>query len=477
MNLLFPKVPSGIPGLDKMIGGGFTKNSVITVSGSTGSGRTTFATQFLVNGFRENGEPGIYLSFNEPKYSIFANMSAFDWNLPELERNKQVVFIEYPSSELNSFMEQEGSLLELVDTLGVERVVFDSITPLAMLSSDGDERQRSIQKLVNVIRKWGVTTLITASDVTPPDPDLPRTSVGIEAMTDGFIHLGWMREGNRRLRTLEVVKMRGSAHAHLIHLTTIDENGYRLVDAEIPEKEVKPKPKLGAGGTRTGSIFSAGREIAETGAAGGVPHAKAVGPHAAAGLGSQGAAAPKAKQTPASAGQTADSPFASKHGISTPSIYSKHTSTPSGLSRPAASSYSKPSVSSYKTPASSVHLPEAKGGPAFSLSKRAFVGETPKSGVTTSAVAGHPLTPPTRPPSALGRPPLSTPSQHISSPTMPILPSRPTIPHYGQSRPDDDDDKDVRVSHRPILPLFGAPPKAPPLPKAPAKKPPRDENE
>ncbi len=255
MNLLFPKVPSGVPGLDKMIGGGYTKNSIITVSGSTGSGRTTFATQFLVNGFRQNGEPGIYLSFNEPKYSIFANMSAFDWNLPELERNKQVVFIEYPASELTSFMEQESSLLELVDTLGVERVVFDSITPLAMLS-DGDERVRDMQKLINVIRKWGVTTLITASDVTPPDPDLPRTSVGIEGMTDGFIHLGWMREGNRRLRTLEVVKMRGSAHAHLIHLTTIDDKGYRLVDAEVAESDAKPKTKVGTGGARTGTIFN-----------------------------------------------------------------------------------------------------------------------------------------------------------------------------------------------------------------------------
>ncbi len=252
MNLLFPKVPSGIPGLDKMIGGGFTKNSVIVLSGSTGSGRTTFATQFLVNGYRQNQEPGIFLSFNEPKYSIFANMSAYDWNLPDLERNKQVVFIEYPSSELTSFIEQEGSILELIDTLGVERVVFDSITPLAMLA-DGDERVKAMQKLVNVIRKWGVSALITADDITPPDPDLPRTSVGIESMTDGYIHLGWMREGNRRLRTLEVVKMRGSAHAHLIHLTTIDSTGYHLVDSEMPETQksepaddIPEIPKLGA---------------------------------------------------------------------------------------------------------------------------------------------------------------------------------------------------------------------------------------
>ncbi|MCL6088966.1 MAG: hypothetical protein M1530_02245 [Candidatus Marsarchaeota archaeon] len=272
MNLLFPKVPSGIPGLDKMIGGGFTKNSIVVISGSTGSGRTTFATQFLVNGWRQNQEPGIYLSFNEPKYSIFANMSAFDWNLPELERNKNVVFIEYPSSELSSFLEQEGSILELIDTLGVERVVFDSITPLSMIS-DGEERMRSMQKLIDVVRKWGVTTLITADDIMPPHPDLPRTSVGIEAMSDGFIHLGWMREGNRRMRTLEVVKMRGSAHAHLIHLTTIDSQGYRLVDSGMPETEKKreeappgaaQKTQAGPAGAQKTSLPAAGQKTSQT---------------------------------------------------------------------------------------------------------------------------------------------------------------------------------------------------------------------
>jgi circadian clock protein KaiC len=226
----FPKVPTGIPGLDGAIGGGFTKNSLITLAGATGSGRTTFAVQFLVNGFRQNQEPGLYLSFDEPKFSIFANMSSYDWDLPEMERNKSVVFIEYPHHELDNFLEQENALLELIDTLGVERVVFDSITPLAMLS-EGDQRRRDMLKLINAIRRWGATTLIVAEDLTPADPNMPRSNVGVEAMTDGFIHLGLAREGATRVRTLEVVKMRGSAHEHLIHPCVIDSQGFRLTRA------------------------------------------------------------------------------------------------------------------------------------------------------------------------------------------------------------------------------------------------------
>ncbi|MFH1095574.1 MAG: ATPase domain-containing protein [Candidatus Micrarchaeota archaeon] len=249
MGLLFPKVTSGIPGLDGMLGGGYTKNSIVAVAGSTGSGRTTFATQFLVEGYRQNKEPGLYLSFDEPKFSIFANMSGYDWNLPELEREKHVLFIEYPHNELGDFMEQESSLLELIDTLGVERVVFDSVTPLALLS-EGDARRRELTKLVNTIRRWGVSALLTAEDMHGSPGDIPRTTVGIEALADGFIHLGWAHDGMRRTRTLEIVKMRGSAHEHILRPASISDRGFSLVmdnpvaPALLPDAgAAKPKQK------------------------------------------------------------------------------------------------------------------------------------------------------------------------------------------------------------------------------------------
>jgi len=236
-NVLFPKVSSGITGLDEIIDGGFSKNNLIALSGSTGSGRTTFATQFLVNGFLQGKEPGLYLSFDEPKFSIFSNMASFSWDLPKMEREKQVVFIEYPHNEIEGFVEQEGQILELIDTLGVERIVFDSINPLADLV-DREVRRQHLQKIIGVIRKWGATTIITADDMVPPDPNIPRTSCGVEALTDGYIHLGWMREGMRRMRTLEVVKLRGASHMHDIHSCTIDSHGFRLgaVESKKPPR-------------------------------------------------------------------------------------------------------------------------------------------------------------------------------------------------------------------------------------------------
>jgi circadian clock protein KaiC len=228
MSILFPKVTSGITGLDEIIGGGFTKNNIITLSGGTGSGRTIFSTQFLVEGALKADEPGLYLSFDEPKFSIFSNLSGFNWNLPGLEREKKVVFIEYPHNELEQFEEQENSILELIDTLGVERIVFDSITPIVTMF-EKDFRRRQLQKIVNIVRKWGATTIITAEDSLPPDPHMPRTNCGVEALTDGYIHLGWRLEDTKRIRTLEVMKLRGTPHKHDLHACQITNEGFEVL--------------------------------------------------------------------------------------------------------------------------------------------------------------------------------------------------------------------------------------------------------
>ncbi|MCX6769181.1 MAG: circadian clock protein KaiC, partial [Candidatus Micrarchaeota archaeon] len=134
-------VKSGIPGLDKMLGGGFIRNSVTALAGDTGSGRTIFAAQFLVKGATEHSEPGLFLSFDEQKNSIYANLISFGWDLMDLEREQKIVLVEYPQNELAAFVEQEGAIRDLISTLGIKRVAIDSISPYALLFSSPEERQ------------------------------------------------------------------------------------------------------------------------------------------------------------------------------------------------------------------------------------------------------------------------------------------------------------------------------------------------
>lgn len=129
------KVKSGIAGLDGMLDGGFVKNSVVAVAGETGSGRTIFISQFLYKGAVEHDEPGLFISFDEQKASIYSNLASFGWDLMELEREHKMVFIEYPHNEIRSFVEQEGAIRDLIQTLGIKRVAIDSITSYALMFS------------------------------------------------------------------------------------------------------------------------------------------------------------------------------------------------------------------------------------------------------------------------------------------------------------------------------------------------------
>jgi circadian clock protein KaiC len=223
------KVKSGIPGLDKITGGGFTPGQLIVVAGKTGCGRTTFGVEFLVNGIEDYNENGLLLSFDEKKKSVFANMASYGWDLAELERGRKFVFIEYPHNEMLQFVEQESAVQDLIEALGIKRVVIDSITPFALMFPEGSERHGNLMKLVANVRKWGCTTMVIAEDVSDPGHGLPKTVSGIELMADGIIHLTFVLEGKVRSRAIEVIKLRGASHKQGLFNYKIDTSGFSVI--------------------------------------------------------------------------------------------------------------------------------------------------------------------------------------------------------------------------------------------------------
>lgn len=227
------KVKSGIPGLDSLLGGGFSRKNVVVVAGDTGSGRTIFCSQFLAAGAVDFGEPGLFLSFDSQKDTIYSNLISFGWDLKELENEQKVVFIDYPQNELASISEQEGALRDLINTIGIKRVVIDSITPFALLFSNPEERKLNTFKLVNIVRGWKTTTLITAETISSSQSEVPRTISGIESFADGLIHLSYVLKKGKRERMIEIVKMRGACHQHEIVPAKISSHGFLVGEAAI----------------------------------------------------------------------------------------------------------------------------------------------------------------------------------------------------------------------------------------------------
>ncbi|RLG19308.1 hypothetical protein DRN67_03015 [Candidatus Micrarchaeota archaeon] len=210
------RVQTGIPGLDSLMEGGFIKGSIISLCGDSGTGKTIFGLQFLHEGAVKHDEPGLYLSFDEHKRSMFRNMQRFGWDLAKLEKDKKLLVIEYPPYEVDHFASQESVIHDLIDRLGVQRMVVDSVTPVALLYEGEQKRRQGLLRLIERIRNWEVTSILVSESVGDVSIGTPRSRYGIEFLSEGLIYLYNMRRKNYRDRALEIIKMRGVAHANKV---------------------------------------------------------------------------------------------------------------------------------------------------------------------------------------------------------------------------------------------------------------------
>ncbi|MEM2108035.1 MAG: ATPase domain-containing protein, partial [Candidatus Bathyarchaeia archaeon] len=87
-------VPTGVEGLDDILGGGFPRKSLITLAGCPGTGKTVFSAQFLYRGCRDYGENGVYASFAESKDAFYENMANFGFDFKKLEAKGKFRFLE-----------------------------------------------------------------------------------------------------------------------------------------------------------------------------------------------------------------------------------------------------------------------------------------------------------------------------------------------------------------------------------------------
>jgi circadian clock protein KaiC len=214
--------PTGISGLDEIIGGGIPKGSVVMVSGGTGSGKSILASQFLYNGITKFKESGFYISFDERKKSMYKNLAKFGWNFSAYESQKKFIFIEYPIHEAKEFLAQENTLFNLIVELEIERIVIDPITPLTMLYEDEHQKRQEMMKLIDTLRSWGTTTLLVSEQKGKDD------NTGIEPLCDGVIKLSEVEQKGYSVQTLEVVKMRGAEIAKKPVPYKIGQNGIKL---------------------------------------------------------------------------------------------------------------------------------------------------------------------------------------------------------------------------------------------------------
>jgi KaiC/GvpD/RAD55 family RecA-like ATPase len=217
-------IPTGIAGVDKTLGEqGIPRGHTVLVAGGPGSGKTTFAIQFLYKGATEHGEPGLYITLDEDPEEIKKNMSNFGWDLDELEREKKLAFINVspvrvaPTERagLIQLGMKEFKLVKLLEAIriGIEevqatRVVIDPITLFTLQYPDEIERIYAMRDLIADFRKSGCTNLLISE---LRGTGLEREHQFEEYLAQGVILLRTVLKGDKLSRMFQVAKMRGLA--------------------------------------------------------------------------------------------------------------------------------------------------------------------------------------------------------------------------------------------------------------------------
>lgn len=226
----FERIQSGIPGLDSMLEGGIPKNSITLLCGASGSGKTLLALQYLYNGVMEHDEPGVYISFSESPEAIYQHGRVFGWDLEALAAKNKFAVIRYEPHEVVRIIEEGGGLIrDTVESIGAKRLVIDSLTAYELLFDNEYKRNESILYLFELLRKWGTTALLTSESWVVPNATTSG-AVGdrIGFLTDGIIHLYYIRKRGRQTRALEVIKMRDTTHEVQLRKFELVESGLKI---------------------------------------------------------------------------------------------------------------------------------------------------------------------------------------------------------------------------------------------------------
>ena len=220
------KITSGIPNFDKLVEGGFEVNSTNLIVGGSGSGKSIFATQFLIEGMKR-GEKTLYVTFEEKKKEFYKNMLRIGWDLADYEKKDLFMFLEYTPEKVKIMLEEGGGAIEnTIVHHKVTRIVIDSITSFALLFDDELKKREAALTLFNMIAGWNCTALLTYEGDPIRDEGIDHKALEFEA--DSVILIYQIRDKGKRDNYLEILKMRGTKHATEVYKFKIDKEGIIL---------------------------------------------------------------------------------------------------------------------------------------------------------------------------------------------------------------------------------------------------------
>jgi KaiC/GvpD/RAD55 family RecA-like ATPase len=219
------RVPTGVPKLDSLMEGGFLKNSMILMTGGTGTGKTIFCLQFLWEGLQK-GEPCVYLSLEEDPEDIKADARQFGWDLEKYEDKGlfRIMFHDPFETDVSSV------LVNQIEYIKAKRLVVDSMSMLGLYMKDQATVRKQLGKLMKAVKNAGCTTVVT-SEIVEESKALSRFGVE-EFVVDGVLVLNYLGIGEETNRSLQIRKMRRTNHGKDIYPFKISTKGIEFSAGE-----------------------------------------------------------------------------------------------------------------------------------------------------------------------------------------------------------------------------------------------------
>ncbi|MFQ6127593.1 MAG: RAD55 family ATPase [Thermoplasmata archaeon] len=210
------KIKSGIYGLNPLLDGGINENSTMVVIGSSGAGKTTFATQFIRRGL-ESGQEGIFVSLDENKDEIVREAIEMGWReILDYLDDEKLVFIDASGKEFSSFIKKELPSFVAEWKGANTRISIDPLTPVMWSVKDQYERRDLIGFLLKQARKVGTVLCTLEEHGASGNLSGPETIIPMY-LADCIVHLRYRSVDGAVSRTLKIVKCRSSKHSDLTH--------------------------------------------------------------------------------------------------------------------------------------------------------------------------------------------------------------------------------------------------------------------
>jgi len=212
------KLPTHIPGFELISLGGLPCGRTTLISGTAGSAKTVFASQFLAEGIRQGNEGGVFVTFEEGTNDIRRNMLGFGWDIQQWEKEGKWAFVDaspQPGTEPIVIGEYDlGALLARIENavrrVDARRVSLDSLGAIFTQFTDNNTLRRELFRVVSALKAMGVTAVITA-ERTEEYGDIARYGFE-EFVADNVVILRNVMEDEKRRRTVEILKFRGTNH-------------------------------------------------------------------------------------------------------------------------------------------------------------------------------------------------------------------------------------------------------------------------